>query len=61
MIVVKQLSAELQVQLVPEMADSLLNVLRLNPQILFIIKSDFHFRFRFLSLVCPVIPDPLLF
>ena len=43
-VVVKQLAAQLQIQLAAELADPFQNMLRLHPGILLMIKTDFHTR-----------------
>ena len=42
MVVVKQLAAEFQIQLVPERADPLQNLLRLQRDVPVVVKTDFH-------------------
>ena len=38
--IIKKFPAEFKIQLIPEMADSLLDMFGLNLQVLFIVKSD---------------------
>ena len=50
MVIIKQLTAKFQIQLVSELTDSLLNMLRLNLQILIIIKTYSHVCFLSLTI-----------
>ena len=46
MMVVKKFTAKLQIELVSKLRNALLNMLRLYPQILVIIKSFFHTGYK---------------
>ena len=49
MVVVKKLAAELQIQLIAELAAALLDVLGLQGQILVVVKSDLHVQYPFFT------------
>ena len=42
MVIVKELAAELEIQLAAELRDPFFDMFRLNPQVFVIIKSDLH-------------------
>ena len=49
MVVVKELAAELQIQLIAELAAALLDVLGLQGQILVVVESDLHVQYLFFT------------
>ena len=57
-VIIEQLAAEFQIELVPEFGDAPLDVLRLHFQIFFIVKTDFH---GLLRASCLILKNTFLF